>query len=286
MTNQEPKRVCAIHDLSAFGRCALTVVIPTLSALGIQTIPLPTALMSTHTGGYEDIHIRDLTEDMRPMAAHWKKLGVRFDSIYSGFLLSPEQGHIISDIIDDFRTDGTLVLVDPVMGDDGELYSTCTAELREVMAHLCGKADVITPNLTEACILTHTPYPHGGFSSEEEAGAFAASLLSALSALCGVTAITGIEYTEGGEGFVMTACADGTNAKFFPQAKVGASYPGTGELFASVLLGLMLDGKAFFDSAEYAGRFVSETITLSHGVIAEPRHGTALESALGRLNRE
>ena len=285
MKHTEPKRVCAIHDLSAFGRCALTVVIPTLSALGIQTIPLPTALMSTHTGGYEDIHIRDLTEDMRPMAAHWKKLGVRFDSIYSGFLLSPEQGHIISDIIDDFRSEDTLVLVDPVMGDDGELYSTCTAELRGVMAHLCGKADVITPNLTEACILTHTPYPKEGFCSEGEAREFAASLLSALSALCGVTAITGIEYTEGGARCVMTACADNGEARFFPQAKVGASYPGTGELFASVLLGLMLDGRQFFDAAEYAGRFVSETITYSHGVIAEPLHGTALESALGRLNK-
>lgn len=285
MKHTEPKRVCAIHDLSAFGRCALTVVIPTLSALGIQTVPLPTALMSTHTGGYEDIYIRDLTEDMRPMAAHWKKLGVTFDSIYSGFVLSPEQGHIISDIIDDFRTDGTLVLVDPVMGDDGELYSTCTAELREVMAHLCGKADVITPNLTEACMLTGTPYPHEGFGCEAAAREAAAKLLTSLSALCPRIAITGIEYTEGEGCCVMTACANNGEARFFPQAKVGASYPGTGELFASVLLGLCLDGRAFFDSAEYAGRFVSETITCSHGVIAEPRHGTALESALSRLNK-
>ena len=281
-----PKRVCAIHDLSAFGRCALTVVIPTLSALGIQTVPLPTALMSTHTGGYDDIYIRDLSEDMRPMAAHWKKLGVTFDSIYSGFVLSPEQGHIIAEVIEDFRTPDTLVLVDPVMGDDGELYSTCTEQLREVMLSLCSMADVITPNLTEACILTHTPYPKEGFCSEADARGFGSFLLSALSELCRKIAITGIEYTEDGKRQVMTACAEDGVLRFFPQEKIGASYPGTGELFASVLLGLCLDGRQFFDAAEFSGKFVAETIAYSDGVIAEPRHGTALETALGRLTRE
>lgn len=281
---QAPKRVCAIHDLSAFGRCALTVVIPTLSALGIQTVPLPTALMSTHTGGYEDIYIRDLTEDMRPMAAHWKKLGVTFDSIYSGFVLSPEQGHIIAEVIESFRTSSTLVLVDPVMGDDGQLYSTCTEELREVMLELCRMADVITPNLTEACMLTGTPYPREGFGCEAAAREAAARLLTSLSALCPRIAITGIEYTEGEGCCVMTACADGGEMRFFSQPKVGVSYPGTGELFASVLLGLMLGGRDFFGSAEFSGGFVADTISCSHGVIEETRHGTALETALACLN--
>ena len=108
-------RVCAIHDLSAFGRCALTVVIPTLSALGIQTIPLPTALMSTHTGGYDDIYIRDLSSDMNGMKAHWKSLGVTFDAIYSGFVLNASQGEIIRELIEEFSDNSPLVLVDPVM---------------------------------------------------------------------------------------------------------------------------------------------------------------------------
>ncbi len=283
MQKQEPLRVCAIHDLSAYGRCALTVVIPTLSALGIQTIPLPTALMSTHTGGYEDIYIRDLTEDMRHMAEHWEKLGVSFDSIYSGFVLSPEQGHIIAEVIEKFRTPSSLVLVDPVMGDDGEFYSTCTEDLREVMVELCSLADLITPNLTEACLLAGTPYPKQGAGSEKEAREMSSSLLSALSRLCHVIAITGIEYTEGNKSFVMTACAERGELRFFSQPKVGASYPGTGELFASVLLGLMLDGWTFFEATEYSGKFVSDTISFSDGVITEPRQGTALELMLRRL---
>lgn len=280
---QEPKRVCAIHDLSAYGRCALTVVIPTLSALGIQTIPLPTALMSTHTGGFEDIYIRDLSEDMRSMAAHWEKLGVKFDSIYSGFLLSTEQGQIVAEVIEKFRTPDTLVLVDPVMGDDGELYSTCTEEMKDEMIALCKSADLITPNLTEACILTGRKYPTERFLSEKEANDYAASLLDSLSELCAKTAVTGIEYVECGESFVMTACADNGRRKFFPQKKVGASYPGTGELFASVMLGKMLGGCDFFTSAEFSGSFVADTILASDGVIKERRQGTALETALAYL---
>ncbi len=283
MKNLPPKRVCAIHDLSAYGRCALTVVIPTLSALGIQTIPLPTALMSTHTGGFSDIYIRDLSEDMLKMAEHWESLGVHFDSIYSGFLLSPEQGEIVCGVIEKFRTPDTLVLVDPVMGDDGELYSTCSREMRSEMEMLCKKADVITPNLTEACLLTHTPYPEGRFSSRGEAEHFARTLLGKLGVLCERIAITGIELEQDGNTFVVTACADGDDVRFFEQSKIGASYPGTGELFASVLLGKLLGGDGFFSAAEFSGRFVAETISISEGVIEEPRQGTALETALGKL---
>ena len=218
------------------------------------------------------------------MAAHWKKLGVTFDSIYSGFLLSPEQGKIVSEVIEGFRTSDTLVLVDPVMGDDGALYSTCTEEMKDEMIALCKSADLITPNLTEACILTHTEYPTERFSSEDDARMFSESLLHRLFELCKRIAITGIEYDCGGDRFVMTACADNGEVRFFSQKKIGTSYPGTGELFASVLLGLMLDGKEFFSSVEFSGRFVSDTITASDGVIEETRQGTALENVLGKLN--
>ena len=287
MNNKEPQRVCAIHDLSSFGRCALTVVIPTLSALGIQTVPLPTALMSTHTGGYSEIHIRDLTEDMSAMTEHWKKLGIRFDAIYTGFILSEAQGKIISRIIDDLVGSDTFILVDPVMGDDGQLYSTCTHEMIETMRELSKKADLITPNLTEACLLCSVPYPDKLPLGEKDAKILASRLLSSLLELTGKAAITGIPVSDGEEEYVMTACTErGGEHVFFRQRKVGASYPGTGELFASVLLGLTLDGASLADAASFAGRFVSDTIKLSESSVTERRFGCALEPALMRLSHD
>ena len=151
------------------------------------------------------------------------------------------------------------------------------------MAALCRLADVITPNLTEACILSDTAYPSCRFPSEEEACRFAEGLLQKLRPLCKRAAVTGIEFENNGKCSVMTACAEEGVLRFFSQVKIGASYPGTGELFASVLLGMMLDGLSFFESAHYAGSFVSDTIAASDGIITEHRLGTALEPSLVRL---
>ena len=136
------KRICAIHDLSCFGRCALTVISPVLSAMGYQAVPVPTALLSTHTGGFSDMHFLDLTDSMEKIAEHFSSLGLSFDAIYSGFLGNVAQIDSVEHYIDRFSEDGTLVLVDPVMGDDGELYSTYTEELMRGMTRLCRKADV------------------------------------------------------------------------------------------------------------------------------------------------
>ena len=287
-TPQHPKRVCAIHDLSSFGRCALTVVIPTLSSLGIQCVPLPTALMSTHTGGYDGIYMRELSSDMKGMYSHWEALGVDFDAIYSGFVLDAAQGHIIEDLIARFRRADTFVLVDPVMGDDGEFYSTCTPEMKDVMKELCSMADVITPNLTEACILCGIEYPKKILTGEDSLHTLTDSLLLRLCELSPRVAITGIPYTDGECEYVITACADRESGRhaLFAQKKVGASYPGTGELFSSVLLGLMLDGEDFFSASEFAGGFVSETIKQSEEYGDATRHGTALEPALMKLSHD
>ena len=137
-----PKTVAAIHDLSCFGRCALTVVIPALSAMGIQVIPIPTALLSTHTGGFTDMYFEDLTDAMKPIARHFEELGLKFDAIYTGFLGSAKQIDIVSNFIRRFSDENTVVLVDPVMGDDGELYSTYTDEMRDRMYELCELADI------------------------------------------------------------------------------------------------------------------------------------------------
>ena len=152
-----PPRIAAIHDLSCLGRCALTVIMPTLSVMGYQVVPIPTALLSTHTGGFTDLHFRDLTQDMEAIGNHFAALGTAFRAIYSGFLGSEEQIDSVSHFIERFGTtpdesgQPPLILIDPVMGDDGELYSTYTHELMLGMRRLSQHAHLLTPNLTEAC---------------------------------------------------------------------------------------------------------------------------------------
>ena len=140
--------VAAIHDMSGFGRCSLTVAIPVLSAMGIQCCPLPTALLSTHTGGFENFTFLDMTDEMPKVAAHWKSLGLQFRAVYSGFLGSERQIGIVEDFIRDFRRADSVVVVDPVMGDHGAVYQTYTPAMCAGMARLAEQADVITPNLT------------------------------------------------------------------------------------------------------------------------------------------
>ena len=152
------KRVAAIHDLSGFGKCSLTVALPILSAAGIEAAALPTAILSTHTGGISGYTYRDLTNDMRPIMKHWKSLDLKFDAIYTGFLGSFEQQEIVKEFFDMFRRDDNLILVDPVMGDNGELYTIFTREFAAGMRSLCEKADIIVPNLTEAALLLDEPF--------------------------------------------------------------------------------------------------------------------------------
>ena len=151
-------RVAAIHDMSGFGRCSLTVAIPILSAMGVQCCPLPTAFLSTHTGGFEGFTFLDMTDEMSKVADHWASLGLTFQAVYSGFLGSERQIGVVEDFICRFRGPDTVVVVDPVMGDYGRVYQTYTAAMCSGMARLAELADVITPNLTEAALLLGQPY--------------------------------------------------------------------------------------------------------------------------------
>ena len=151
-------RVAAIHDMSGFGRCSLTVAIPILSAMGVQCCPLPTAFLSTHTGGFEGFTFLDMTDEMSKVADHWASLGLTFQAVYSGFLGSERQIGVVEDFIRRFRGPDTVVVVDPVMGDYGRVYQTYTAAMCSGMARLAELADVITPNLTEAALLLGQPY--------------------------------------------------------------------------------------------------------------------------------
>ena len=285
------KRVAAIHDLSAFGRCALTVVIPTLSAMGVQVVPLPTALMSTHTGGFTDIYAVDLTEQMRGIYSHWEKLGVDFDAIYSGFVLGEKQCEVIADFRSRFSDGDTLILTDPVFGDDGKLYSTCTLDIAEQMKLLCRGSDVITPNLTEACVLCGVPYPDTLRLPAGELRELISGLLSGLSALGAErVVITGIPtLSEEGSRMICTAALDCSpcsldHAPFYVSLpRLEAGYQGTGELFASVLLGRLLGGSDFPSAVSTASAFVRDVIDFSTHFDTPYSEGVALEPCLGRL---
>lgn len=274
-------RIAAIHDMSCFGRCALTVVIPVLSAMGIQVVPVPTALLSTHTGGFEDLYFRDLTDDMLGIEDHFSRLGLEFDAIYTGFLGSERQIAVVSDFLCRFGKKTCLRFVDPVMGDDGVLYSTYNDSLAAGMKHLCEKADIITPNLTEACYLTGTKYRDTRKMSERDAAGLAADICRRLGSLTDADiVVTGIETSEGKVGCY---CYTEERGRFFSRPRVGAGYPGTGELFASVMLGSLLRRNGFLPSAEYAADFTRRAVKYSLNFASPLREGVTFEPLLGDL---
>ena len=280
-------RVAAIHDLSCFGRCALTVIIPTLSVMGLQCIPVPTALFSTHTGGFQNMHFIDLSDSMEGIADHFETLPLSFDALYSGFLGSARQIGIVSDFIDRFRCGAgkqARVLVDPVMGDDGRLYSTYTEELQAGMRRLCEKADIITPNLTEACFLTGTPWQDTTEMSAYDAEVFAGELAHKMSAFgASQIVITGVPCDDsiGTYGLDATKATDQT---FFSRVtRRPKSFPGTGDIFASVLLGALMRGDDLYTATRAAADFVGEVIAYSQNCGEPTRDGVLLEPLLWKL---
>ena len=283
-----PRRIAAIHDFSCVGRCALTVVIPTLSVMGYQTIPLPTALLSSHTGGFDDLYFRDLTNDMHHIAAHFDRLDMTFGAIYTGFLGSVDQIAVVREFIERFgkTTDETgktpIILVDPVMGDDGVLYSTYTQELANGIRELSTHARVITPNLTEACFLTDTPYRDTATLSWEEVEEYVLSLLQKLSHVCrGEIVITGIGLSGG---IVANAGRDADGRIFWIKRTCqDISYPGTGDIFASVLLGSLMQGDNFETACTRAADFIVLLIGESAKIDTPVRMGVALEPYLYKL---
>lgn len=289
-TPTPPSRIAAIHDLSCMGRCALTVIMPTLSVMGYQVIPLPTALLSTHTGGFTDLYFHDLTPDMEGISEHFSSLGLSFRAIYTGFLGSSPQIESVSRFLDRFASvpdesgECPVVLIDPVMGDDGELYSTYTEELMNGMKRLARRAEILTPNLTEACFLTDTPYRDTREMGDGDAVAFAESLLDRLTLVTsGMTVITGISLSDG----TVANVGRGADGKPFcvRRPHTNPSYPGTGDLFASVMLGEYLRTKDFEGAVSSAADFVGQVICESAKIPSPVRNGVALESHLWKLTK-
>lgn len=270
-------RVAAIHDMSGFGRCSLTVAIPILSAMGVQCCPLPTAFLSTHTGGFEGFTFLDMTDEMPRVAAHWKRLDLHFHALYSGFLGSERQIGIVEDFIRDFRGDGTIVVVDPVMGDHGKVYQTYTPAMCAGTAHLAAQADVITPNLTEAALLLGIPYedlPAGTDGCRE--------IVEKLS-LEGTRSVvlTGAAAGENSTGAVCFDAAD-SRVHTVQTDRVPREFHGTGDVFASVLTGALVQGASLTEAARAAVDFVklcaertaAQGLPMREGVDFEPLLGT------------
>ena len=273
------KQVLAIHDLSCVGRCSLTVALPILSACGIHASALPTAILSTHTGEFTGYTCLDLTAEMRGILGHFETLPLRFDGVYSGFLGSYEQIELVGSVIERYRADGGLVLVDPVMADQGRLYATYTDEMAAGMGELCRLADVIVPNLTEACILLGVPY------DPEPDEAAAQRLLEGLAARfgCGQVIVTGVKR-DGLFGAAGFCAADGTFS-YAGAEHLRQVFYGTGDVFASALMGAMICGKSTGEATRIAVDFTHEAMlrTLDNGLPL--RYGAAFEQAIPGLIR-
>ena len=275
------KRVAAIHDLSGFGKCSLTVALPILSAAGIETSALPTAILSTHTGGISGYTYRDLTEDMRPVMKHWKSLDIKFDAIYTGFLGSFEQLDIVKEFFDAFRQEDNLILVDPVMGDNGELYTVFTREFAAGMRMLCQKADIIVPNLTEAALLLDEPYHPGPYTHAD-----IASLLRKLGALGPQKVVlTGVYFKEDELGAATYDRTTDTIDYVFTQ-KIPGYYHGTGDVFASALLSALLNDFSLIDAAAIAVHFTTDSIRRTYKAKTDYRFGVNFEQSFPDFLKE
>lgn len=268
------KQALAIHDLSCVGRCSLTVALPVLSACGIHTSALPTALLSTHTGEFTGYTCLDLTEEMRGIRDHFATLPLRFDGLYTGFLGSFAQIELVGEVLARYRREDGLTLVDPVMADHGRLYATYTRDMAEGMGELCRLADVIVPNLTEACILLDRPY-----EPNPDEGTVR-GLLEALAARygCGQVIVTGVSRGDqlGACGF----CAADGSFSYAGAQRLPQVFYGTGDVFASALMGAMLLGKTTAEAAKVAVDFTHLAMlhTLDNGLPL--RYGVAFEQAI------
>lgn len=271
-------RVAAIHDMSGFGRCSLTVAIPILSAMGLQCCPLPTAFLSTHTGGFQGFTFLDMTDEMPKVAAHWKALGLNFQAIYSGFLGSERQIGIVGEFIRMFRGPDTVVVIDPVMGDHGRVYQTYTPSMCDGTARLAESADVITPNLTEAALLLGIPY------RELPAGEAGCREIVERLSLDGRRSVvlTGASTAEELTGAMCYDAKTG-RTEAVQTRRVPREFHGTGDVFASVLTGALVKGLPLPEAARRAVEFIRACAERTDREGLPMREGVDFEPLLGLL---
>lgn len=251
MSHNHQKKIAVINDLSGFGRCSIAAALPIISAMRIQCCPLPTALFSNHTG-FDSFYSADFTSHMNPYMEEWEKLGLRFQGVLTGFLGSPEQIDIVRNFIERFRDENTILVIDPVMGDYGKLYPSYSPLLAEKMGELAGYADILTPNLTEACILTGNEYRPDTADGE---------LLELCEQLHEMgpdkIVLSGLERGEDLANFVYQA---GKAPVTISAHKVGPCRSGTGDVFASIIAADAVNGVEFTHAVEHAAAFIGKVM--------------------------
>ena len=272
------RRILTIQDISCLGQCSMTVALPILSACGQETCILPSAVLSTHTGGFSMPNIRDLTDDLPDVQAHWQKEGIAFDAIYTGYLGSARQAAYVADIFDTLTVPGGKIIVDPAMADHGKLYKGFDNVYVDAMRSVCRKADVIMPNMTEACLLTGSEYRE---TYDQQYVALVLEKLHALGIPCVI--LTGVSYCEGETGVLISTAA---GEYYYRHKKLARSYHGTGDIYASAFVGAWIGGRTMEDAAAIAADFVCRCI---ENTVGDENHWygvkfeTALPYLIGRL---
>lgn len=277
MPHNKQKKIAVINDFSGFGRCSIAVCLPVISAMKIQCCPLPTAVFSNHTG-FESFFLRDCTEYMESYAEEWKKLNLKFDGIMTGFLGSHEQIDIVRNFLQHFHREGCTALIDPVMGDYGKLYPTYSEELAKGMHQLVKHADILTPNLTEACILTGTDYREDMPEEklEDIAGRLADMgpdriVISGLSDGCD---LLNYVYERGKEPLIIR------------ETRVGGFRSGTGDVFSSIIAADAVRGHDFASSVRRASSFIAKALRKTVELDIPDTDGICFEEYLWELGRE
>lgn len=267
-------KVLTVQDISCVGQCSLTVALPIISACGIETCVLPSAVLSTHTAGFKGYTFRDLTDDMPSIREHWKKEGIKFDSIYTGYLGSTKQIEYVADLFKDNAAENCIKIVDPAMADNGKLYPGFDTAFVDAMKGLCGKADYIVPNITEACFLTGMEY------KTEYDRAYIDELLKKLTDLgCKNVIFTGISYAPCKTGVVIY---ENGAYSYYEHDKLPNSCHGTGDIYASAFVGALVRGKNAYEAAKIAADYTVECIK---STAEEENHwyGAKFEPALIKL---
>lgn len=269
------KRIVTIQDISCIGKCSLTVALPIISAMGVEAAIIPTAVLSTHTM-FSDFTFKDLTDQIQPISDHWKKENFKFDAIYTGYLGSAEQTELVCDFFDRYKTDDNIIFVDPAMADNGKLYPAFDNNFAKLMANVCAKADIIVPNLTEACLMTDTEYK----TEYDEQYIF--DILHKLTAMgAKKAAITGASY-NGKYGIVGYDSEKNTTFSYFHK-KLPTSYHGTGDVFSSVCVGALNNGLSLDKALKIAADYTVECIRITAEEKGANAYGVNFELAIPYL---
>lgn len=272
----EYKRILTIQDISCVGQCSLTVALPILSACGMETCILPSAVLSTHTAGFTGFTFRDLTDDMPAIQEHWQKEGIKFDCIYTGYLGSTKQVGYVKNILNTMGKDSSVKIVDPAFADNGNLYPIFDNVYVDAMKTLCPSADILLPNITEACFLSGVEY------KEVYDENYIKELLSELSRLeCKTIVLTGVSYKPETTGVVVY---ENGNIRYYEHKRIAKGCHGTGDVYASAFTGALMNGKTIYDAAKIAADY---TVLCIEKTQDDPSHwyGVKFEKALPELIR-